>query len=121
MATDLSALSSLVRNNRVADLEAALDSPECCVNVNAEDAQGNTLLCVAAQNGNKRIIKLLLRRGAAINHCNLRGNSPLHFLYAFGYKELGVYLVGKGADDSIRNHDGLTPYEGTTGESLKAL
>ena len=44
---------------------------------------------------------------------NVRGHTPLHFAYAYGYEELGEYLVKKGgADANIRNVYGLTCFEG---------
>ena len=44
---------------------------------------------------------------------NIRGHTPLHFAYAYGYEELGEYLVKKGgADANIRNVYGLTCFEG---------
>ena len=80
--------------------------------MDAKDENGNTLLLVAAQNGNKRISKLLLRKGAKINAQNLRGNTVLHYTRAYKFSELFEYFLSKGADDSITNGDGLTCYEG---------
>ena len=37
------------------------------VDVNSRDDNGNTLMLVACQQGNKSIAKLLLRRGADVN------------------------------------------------------
>lgn len=120
---DFDELVSMVRNNRVAELEAFFDSSdERSFSVNSVDPRtGNSLLLVACQNGNKRVVKMLLRRGAALNHRNNRGNSCLHFAYFFGFTELGEYLISKGADDSKRNSEGLTCYEGVSRSSLEAL
>ncbi len=42
-----------------------------------------------------------------------REQTPLHFCFAYGYAELGEYLMEKGAADAgIRNHFGLTCHEG---------
>ena len=51
------------------------------VSVDSQDENGNTILCIACQNGNKRIVKLALRHGADINCKNYRGNTALHFCY----------------------------------------
>lgn len=123
------------------------------VDVNAKDENGNSLLTVAAQNGLKRITKLLLRRGAGmnevvrqcnvpcrvcvcasplrlpvlttINRCaclqNLRGNTALHYAYAYKFTSLAEYLISKGADDSITNHEGLTCYEGLDADTVDAI
>ena len=81
--------------------------------VDAEDERGNTLLLVAAQNSNKRMVELLLARGASINQQNATGNTALHFAMAFDSDGLlGEYLIDHGADDTIENADGLTPYDG---------
>lgn len=78
------------------------------VPVDVRDNFGNTILIVACQNGHKRALKAALRRGADPNAVNARGNTALHFCYAFGYGgTLGRYLMDKGADSSIRNHSGL--------------
>lgn len=62
----------------------------CCtsfvrgVSVNVRDGHGNTVLIVACQNGHKRALKAALRRGANLDAINNRGNTALHFCYAFG-------------------------------------
>jgi ankyrin repeat protein len=85
-------------------------------NVNSEDERGNTLLIIAAQNSNKRLVEMLLLRGAHINHQNAQGNTALHFALSFDPEgNLGEYLIEHGADDSIENIDGLTPYDGVGG------
>ena len=71
----------------------------------------NTMLLVCAQNGQKRIAKLLLRNFADTNAQNDKGDTAMHYCYKFNYKELGEYLKSKGADDSIRNSKGQTCYE----------
>lgn len=108
-----------VKNNKYGDLDDILF--EGAVDVNIRDDAGNTLLVVAAQNGLKRIVKLLLRKGADMNLQNVNGNTALHYAFAYGFKELGDYLVDKGADDSISNADGLTCYEGIDKEAVDAL
>ena len=60
----------------------------------------------------KRAVKFALRRGLDVNTRNASGNTSLHYCFAFGHADLAAYLIGKGADDSIRNAEGLTPYEG---------
>ena len=82
------------------------------VPVDCRDAYGNTICLVGGQNGHKRVVKAALRRGADINAVNHRGNSVLHFCFAFGFRELGEYLVAKGADPNVLNRAGRTCYEG---------
>ncbi|CAM9963332.1 unnamed protein product [Ectocarpus sp. 6 AP-2014] len=86
-----------------------------------KDSNGNTLLLLAAQQGNKRIAKFLLRKGATMNLQNMDGHTVLHFCYSHGHQarkngsaaaDLANYLKAKGADDSLLNSEGLTCYEG---------
>lgn len=70
--------------------------------VDGEDEKGNTLLLVACQNNNRRLVEVLLVRGANINHQNAQGNTALHFALAFDAEGLlGEYLIEHGADDTI--------------------
>jgi hypothetical protein len=81
--------------------------------IDAEDEKGNTLLLLACQNSNKRLVEMLILRGANINHQNAQGNTALHFALAFDKEgELGEYLIEHGADDSIENINGFTAYDG---------
>lgn len=74
------------------------------------------MLLIAAQNSNKRLVEMLLIRGANINHQNAQGNTALHFALSFNPEGvLGEYLIERGADDTIENIDGLTPYDGVSG------
>ncbi len=89
------------------------------LSVETTDSQGNTLLLVATQQGNKRLIKMLLRRGAKINAQNGDGYSVLHFCFQHGRKKLAEYLISKGADDTLTNSQGITYYEaGLTEDDL---
>jgi ankyrin repeat protein len=82
-------------------------------NVDTEDSKGNTLLLVASQNSNRKMVEMLVARGAAINHQNAQGNTALHFAMSFDVEGLiAEYLIQNGADDTIENVDGLTPYDG---------
>ena len=71
--------------------------------------------------GLKAITKLLLRRLADINAKNHAGNTPLHYAFEYNFKELGDYLISKGADPTMQNGQGLTCYEGLTMDDLDAL
>ena len=120
-ARDLEMMETWVRHGKYQEIEDMLDSPEWTQPIDAKDIHGNTLLSICAQNGNKRIAKLCLRRGAEINSQNLNGQTPLHFAFAYNFEELGEYLISKGADDSITNADGLTAYEGLSTEAVDTL
>jgi DNA repair exonuclease SbcCD ATPase subunit len=98
------------RNSRTKKVE---DSLNLGFKVDTEDDKGNTLLILACQNCNKRLAEMLLIRGANVNHQNSQGNTPLHYALAFDTEgQLGEYLIEHGADDTIENIDGLSPYDG---------
>ena len=118
---DFQRACSLVRHGKLSDLEDMILQPEWNVPINYSDNWGNTLLHIAAQNGNKSMAKFCLRQGADINIVNGVGQSPLHFAFGYGYSELGNYLRSKGADDSVRNVYGLTCYEGMSSEDVDGL
>lgn len=88
------------------------------INCNIIDNNGNTILLVAAQNGNKKLVKTALRFNAKINHQNFKGNTALHYCFAFGYNELGEYLLSKGANDKIKNEYNFTCYQGLNNDKL---
>ena len=95
---------SLARHNKVDELAAALQRDVRAAN--RRDAHGNTVLMVACQNGHKNAVKAALRKYVDLDAQNNLGNTALHFCYAFGFNELADYLVGKGADLSVRNNKG---------------
>eukprot|EP00960_Hanusia_phi_P043412 756033-Hanusia_phi.AAC.4 len=100
---------SKIRHNKVAEVEDSLQSG---FPLDKRDAHGNTPLMVAAQNGHKRLVKMILRSGADPNATNHQGNTALHFATAYGYNTLSKYLISKGADDTLINMKGLTCYDG---------
>ena len=118
---DLKFVFSCARHGKYKEIEESFDQPEWTVDIDAMDATGGTLLHIACQNGNKRICKFCLRKGADINKPNLAGNTPLHYCFAYGFEDLAEYLMDKGADDSIMNADGLTCYEGLNMESVEQI
>jgi hypothetical protein len=69
---------SFARHGRCENMESLLSQG---VPVDVRDGHGNTLLAISCQNGNKKIAKCLLRRGANINSRNHKGNTPLHFCF----------------------------------------
>ena len=112
MAQDFAELCSYVRHGKYREVEEKMNEPDWTLPIDYPDAVGNTLLMVSCQNGNKRIAKLCLRRGAELNKQNINGQGCLHYAFGYGFEDLGEYLIEKGADDSLKNADNLTCYEG---------
>ena len=101
---------SMVRNNRIKRVREALNAG---FDLEAADETGNTLLLVACQNVNRKVVEMCVERGANINAQNRAGNTPLHFAMAYDPEgALGEYLIDKGANDMLENKLGLSPYDG---------
>jgi len=47
-----------------------------------------------------------------MNAQNMKGNTGLHFLFAYGYPDIAEYFIKKGADEFIINTVGKTAREG---------
>ena len=107
-----------VKNANYDVLERAFDEG---IQVDSKDDHGNTLLILACQQGNKKMVKFLLRLGASMNLQNNSGNTCLHYLFQYGHRSLAEYLIRKGADDSFLNADDLTCYEGLRREDVEAI
>ncbi|OQR89221.1 hypothetical protein THRCLA_22723 [Thraustotheca clavata] len=102
---------SLARHDRQEELDQLLR--QGAVEVNSQDRHGNTMLVIACQNGLKSLARLLLRYGADVNMTNNRGNTPLHYCFAYGYEDtLGTYLISKGADITLKNAAGKECHHG---------
>jgi hypothetical protein len=83
--------------------------------LNQCDEHGNTLMHIAAQNGNLRIAKLLIEKGANPNHQNKQGQTPGHFAVAYQFYDFASWLFDKNGgngNDMILNMYGLGPYDG---------
>ena len=61
---------SLVRHARCAQFDSMLTAGEIAAGVDIRDAKANTPLIVAAQNGHKRMCKLVLKHGADVDAQN---------------------------------------------------
>jgi len=94
---------STARHGRHKEVEASLAAG---FDPNWEDQFGNSLFHVACQNGIKRIAKLAIKYGGDMDAQNLKGNTGVHFLFAYGYQEIGEYFIEKGASDEIVNELG---------------
>jgi ankyrin repeat protein len=85
--------------------------------MNKMDDHGNTPLHIAAQDGDVRIAKLLVEKGANPNHQNKQGQTPGHFAVAYQFFDFASWLFderGGNANDLLPNIYGLGPYDGLT-------
>lgn len=87
--------------------------------INSVDEFGNTLLLVAAQNGNIKICQLLVLKGAYVDHQNNQGQTALHYAMGYNFYELGSWLADPdqgGASDELNNRFNMGPYDGLNPE-----
>lgn len=80
------------------------------VSPNTRDALGRTPLYVAAKNGSRDLMKLLLDNGAGIQ-LGYNEKSPLHAAAISSSLPCAILLLEYGADPSIRNYFGRIPYD----------
>jgi serine/threonine-protein phosphatase 6 regulatory ankyrin repeat subunit B len=74
--------------------------------LDAEDNQGITPFFMAAYSGNYDGFKLLLEKGANLNHKTKDGATALHFAAT---PEIAEFLIKNNFDVNVRDNNGLTP------------
>ena len=78
-----------------------------------KDRHGNTLLIVAVQCLEVKVVELLIKFGANVNLPNNSGNTPLHYALAYHPSgEIVQILLRSGADSTIKNDLGMLPFDG---------
>ena len=113
--------ASLIMCSKAGNIQGCEDALDQDAFIDCTDDNGNTPLLLAAQQGNKKLIKALMRRGGNIHHQNDSGCTVLHYCHEYNHYELADYLLSKGADDSLLNAEGLTCYEGLHRADVSAL
>jgi hypothetical protein len=84
--------------------------------INMPDQYGQTLLHLAARNGNLDHVKFLIARGANVVAVDCNARTPLHYT---GYRndpqlycvQVAKFLINHGADVSAEDNDGCTPLD----------
>lgn len=83
---------------------------------------GNTALDFAAfDSGNAEVIRALIAAGAAVDHLDAGGNTPLMGAAVKGHVLAVEALIAAGADVNRKSNAGLTPLHYATGYSDKPL
>ncbi len=87
-------------------------SAQCRLNLNTRDKHKKTLLYLAVQTGNLRLLSVLLRHGADPNICDRFGETPLHFAAKWGDTQITDMLLANNADPNFASENSVvrTPF-----------
>ncbi|MCT1867342.1 MULTISPECIES: ankyrin repeat domain-containing protein [Dermabacter] len=100
--TDADEAAALARALMDAAREGNLDilrpAIEAGIPLNMQDADGNTMLMLAAYHDHAALVKLLAEHGADVDLLNDRGQSPLAGAVFKGFDDVVAVLVEAGAD-----------------------
>ncbi len=99
-------LVDLVRTGQREAVLAAITSPD--LDVNAQEADGSTVLLWATYKVDHALVRALLKAGAKANVTNRYGASPLTEAVKLGDAELVRLLLDAGADANSPNQDNQT-------------
>lgn len=75
---------------------------------NAKDEMGLTPLIYAVSRGHRKVVELLLNKGADVNIQDNAGYSPVHIAAFSGNKEMLEFLISKGANLNRKNETGVS-------------
>ena len=81
------------------------------IDINQVLIEGNTLLILAAREGNYQITKFLCEEKADINIQNTEGNTALHYAIGKQFYSIADILTMHGAKEDLQNFKGLTPWD----------
>lgn len=97
----------LAENGSAAQLKKAVTGAD----LNGKNAEGNTLLMIAALGGNEEVVQYLLSQKVPLETKNKRGDTALAFAVANSQSEVAKLLISAGADVDVtvagKNEDTL--------------
>jgi ankyrin repeat protein len=77
--------------------------------INSKDEYGNSLLHLAAREGNVDIINYLVSEGANVNSRNIADETPIHLAANSGNLDVVIQLISNGANINVKDSIGNTP------------
>ena len=86
------------------------DDPTAPINpLTYRDSGGDSCIHIAAHQGNRRAVELLLKAGIDVNLLGDMGCTPLHYASMKGHKDIIQLLMKHGAATNIKNDFGDLP------------
>ena len=79
-----------------------------CIDINAQDSTGMTLLHSAVQKGNEPLVDLLIKQSADVNAKDNRGATCLHYAAQYSTKKMIELFIDKGLDSNAKDKAGAT-------------
>lgn len=105
VAQNRRALVQAVEDGNLDQVQALLDTN---VSIEATDGNANSLLQIASANGHEGIVRLLLKRGAALDIPNLYGWTALMQACRQGHENVVQLLLKNKADVNIKTTMGIS-------------
>lgn len=107
-APDPEALLAAAAEGKTALVRKLLDAAPALLA--ATNADGDTALHLAAWQGHRAVVTLLLDRGAAVDAPGDGGRTPLHYAVREGQAKVAKVLLDAGADPYRRDADGTSAW-----------
>lgn len=115
---DFKKLHSACRWDKYDDVVALLKESHVDI---ADDKNGNRAVHIAAQNGNLRLLELLISKKCKVNAQNNKGQTALHMAIEYDYYPCVKKLLESGADPEVTNQDGHPAKLGIDGGKVLAM
>jgi hypothetical protein len=109
---DVEQLFSKIRHNR---MQFVVESFEGGCDPFVQDANGNTMLHVCAQNNIKKMANLCIKHGCDINARNRKGMTPLDYCDMLTFSGLAEWMVIMGAENSHASSRPVGNFQTTRG------
>jgi hypothetical protein len=105
----LAELFDLLRGQEIDRMLQLAENWHSALDLNRRDANGRTLLCLAASIGNATVVQRLLALGAKPTATTSLGSSPLHCAARHGRADICSLLLELDVEASAANKHGVTP------------
>ncbi|MEM7475733.1 MAG: ankyrin repeat domain-containing protein [Planctomycetota bacterium] len=112
-------LTRAIRSGNLRRVKERLDAGARVNGRTGED--GSIPLSTAALHGHVDVAKLLMLRGARVNHTNRDGNTPVLLAAFMCHEEMVKFLLEKGADPAKENQRGESAADAVSGDWSESL